>query len=101
MREVDVTNGEAELLTARISDRNGADISSATFTLGLGTHDDPPAVFVAPTTTASPSPSVRLVSLMVNNPAQKSVDPKYLWAKMVDAGETLIVRVSSTPIAIV
>jgi len=67
MRTIDATNGEAEYVTATVTERNGLDITAVTWTVKLvGDADTPDTDWQAADKVDNPSLSTAEVSLFVD-----------------------------------
>lgn len=98
-RTIRVTLGEVEFLTAEITERYHADITGATFELGLGTHEPPTAWQVADVV-EFPEPWLAHASLLVNNTFDLGPG-QWLWYKVSDLPEVLLDRITDAHITLI
>lgn len=99
-RVVRVSAGAVELVTGKVTERDGKDISGAVFAVGLGGRETPPAAWFVPfDTSPSEGGSVVTVTMLVSaeNAATiaaggTSLKHAHLWVRIIDAPETLIRR---------
>jgi hypothetical protein len=85
-RIIDTTHGEAEYVVGQVTEKYGKDLTSSTFTVGLGTSTTPPASWVTPGYTTVTGPKAN-VALLVNGSTAKGSD-QWLWVRVVDNPET-------------
>jgi len=89
-RTINYTGGEREYLTAALTERNGASLSTATFQVGLGTTTAAPAAWAAAdlVVLSGTNNSVAKVSMLIDAAGDIGAD-KRLWVKVTDASEVI------------
>jgi hypothetical protein len=85
------TNGAKEYAANKVTEANGVDLETATFTVGLGLYATPPATWQAPNA-QEVSGSTATVKLLVDDVAQVSAKAQYLWVKVTDNPEVILLR---------
>lgn len=93
-RTIRASVGEAEYLSAVITETTGKTITGDTFTLSLGTYDAP-ATWTPPDVTQTITASSVRLKLLVG--AGGTVNPTantyWLWVRVADAPETNVLRI--------
>jgi hypothetical protein len=88
-RTIRVSQGAAEYVTGRVQELEGADLTDATFEVGLGSHDQAPTVWSEPADLRlEDDGSVAFVSMLVDD----SVAPRargWLWVRVTDVPEVM------------
>lgn len=92
-RIIDVTNGEAQYVTAQVTELLGQPLASTTWELALGGDDPtvwPPADAWRPADRVVPvSPTVARTSLLVDENTEKANDRR-LWVRAADSPEVIV-----------
>lgn len=97
-RVILASSGAVEYVTGRIEETNGEDLSTATFKVGLGGYETPPATWYEPSEVLVTGP-VADVSMLVDNSTQL-VEQAHVWVKVLDAPEVLLRRCSGGTVTV-
>jgi hypothetical protein len=101
-RTFNVTAGDKEYATARVTERNGKSLDATTWEVGVGTGTTRPTAWSAGVLLETVSASVVRVGLLIGAGGYTTTGTKlYLWVKPTDAPETFAVRVGTNAFEIV
>ncbi|WP_426243656.1 hypothetical protein [Nocardioides sp. LHG3406-4] len=100
MRTIDVTAGAKEFVTAALAEKNDASLAGATFEVSLGssTTKAPDDGWQAPDE-QEVTGSTASVSLLIDNADQ--IGRWYLWVKLTDSPEVILLACRNDSISVV
>ncbi|MDF1603418.1 hypothetical protein [Nocardioides sp. YIM 152315] len=99
MITIRATAGETEYLTATVAEKNGADLTGATFTVGLSaSRETPPESWGAPDDVTIDG-STATVKLLVDS--DTTAGTYWMWVKVDDSPEVILLACTNQKVSVV
>lgn len=95
--EIFISSGAARYVGGTVTEVNGADISTATYQISLGSFDRPGSTWLTPDiSTVGTSVAQRIVKYLVSASTPAGIQPGtyWVWIKVTDASEIEPIRVN-------
>jgi hypothetical protein len=91
MTTIWVSKGAAEYIGGTVTETTGADITEASFEIGLSSTATPPDTFSTPDDVDNPTPSTATVKLLVDDSTEPGTYT--CWVRVTDNPEVLPLRI--------
>lgn len=101
-RTFNVTAGDVEYATAKVTERNRASLATTTWELGVGTYDTRPTTWTTGVLLETVSDHIVRIGLLIGTGGYTDLGTaRHLWVKPTDSPESFAVRVSNASFDIV